>query len=84
MRWFELTIWRTERGQYVAEGVGRSEFDGEEDKVWAEIASTASELIAALHRTGDGGEYLPRTTQYALEDAARVDSDMAAAYVVRI
>lgn len=85
MRWFELVIYRTQSDQYVAQGIGRSEFENEEDKVWVEIAGTAAELIAALHRSGgDGDEYLPRTTQYALEDAARVDSNFAAAYVVRL
>lgn len=85
MRWFELVIYRTQSEQYLAQGIGRSDFEDEDDKVWVEIAATAAELISMLHRTGrDGDYYLTRTTQYALEDAARVDSNFAAAYVVRI
>ena len=84
-RWFEVTIFRTDDGRYVVHGVGVSEVNGEEDRHWATVCARPDEVIDALRRDGeDGVRFLPRTSQYALEEAAEVDEGLRGAYVATI
>lgn len=84
LRWFELELYRTDTGRYVARGVGLSDVVGEDDKEWVIVTDDANELVDKLHRRGDAGPYLPRTTQVALSNAAEVDGGIAGAYRTRI
>lgn len=84
-RWFVVTIYRTDDGRYVVHGIGVSNVDGEEDRHWAAVCANADEVIDALRRDGDDGvRFIPRTSQYALEEAADVDEGLRAAYVAKI
>lgn len=84
-RWFELTIYRTDDGRYVAHGTGVSDVVGEDDRHWATVCATPGELIDALRRDGDDGvRYLPKTSQRALEDAALEDDRLSQAYATAI
>lgn len=84
-RWFEVTIFRTDDQRYVVHGVGVSDVAGEEDRHWATVCATADEVIDALRRDGeDGVRFIPRTSQYALEEAADLDAGLRAAYVATI
>ena len=90
LRWFEVTIYRTANdgpgaARYVVHGVGVSDVAGEDDRHWAAVCATAHEVLMALYREGeDGVRFLPRTSQYALEDAAEVDAGLREAYVATI
>lgn len=74
LRWFEVDIYRTQAGNYVVSGRGRSICEGERDRNWAYTVDTAEELIEVLYRTDrDGIRYLTRTVRDALESAADRD-----------
>lgn len=49
-RWFELTLYRTRAGKYIAAGVGRSDVEGETDRYWARVASDPEDLVHVLER----------------------------------
>lgn len=84
-RWFVVTIYRTDDGRYVVHGVGVSDVEGEEDRHWATVCNAPDDVIEALRRDGaDGVRFLPRTSQYALEEAADQDEGLRDAYVVAI
>lgn len=89
-RWFVVTIYRTVNDEpgaarYVVHGVGVSDVEGEEDRHWAVACANADEVIEALRRDGaDGVRFLPRTSQYALEEATQLDDGLRGAYVATI
>lgn len=49
-RWFELTIYRTDKDTYVVHGVGKSTRPGENDRSWAHHSKTAADVISTLER----------------------------------
>ena len=84
-RWVVVTIYRTDDGRYVVHGVGVSDVDGEEDRHWATVCNAPDDVIEALRRDGaDGVRFLPRTSQYALEEAVELDAGLRDAYVATI
>lgn len=82
LRWFEVSIFSTERGRYVVAGVGRTIVPGEADRPWVNSVDTADEVVRRLMRVDHHGErYLTRTSVTALSRAALVDPSFAEALV---
>lgn len=87
LRWIEVAIFRTDAGQYVVAGVGRSSVYGEADRRWAYIEDTPADVIRRLERYEKGDEstrYLTRTASSALAQAADVDEGIKHAFTVRV
>lgn len=54
----------------------------EQTRHWAVIADTAEDVIGNLYRRDSGLKYLPRMSVSVLEQASRLDTDMAEAFYV--
>ena len=80
IRWFEVTIYKTEAGEYVIHTRGCTVVEGEE--TWHRVVSTTSsfaviELLTVDHK---GESYIPRDSIFALAQAAQWDDDLRARY----
>lgn len=47
-RWTVLKLYKTESGKYVAEQIGRTNWDGEHDRFSATVCETENDVIEAL------------------------------------
>jgi hypothetical protein len=45
-RWTLLKLWRTEAGKFVAQRIGRTQWQGEHDRYSAAVCDTEAEVIA--------------------------------------
>lgn len=80
VRWFEITIYKTEDGEYVLHTRGCTDVPGEQ--TWYRVVRTTSsyaviELLTVDHR---GESYIPRDSLFALAKAAQWDDELRARY----
>jgi hypothetical protein len=47
-RWSEFTIWLTNHGEFVLQGVGKSRVPGEEDRAWVVISQDPVDVLDAI------------------------------------
>ncbi len=76
-RWCELTLYKTDKGQYVVYEVYKTAWQGESNRYTATICDTPKEVYNAL--LGDYGGDGPILTDLAkdlLEQAGLVDKDL--------
>lgn len=79
-RWAEVTLYRTEAGNYIVAGVGRSQRPGETDRHWAHSSGTPEGAIEALYLyDADEVKYMPNFAKRALAEAAREDEAIRSA-----
>lgn len=79
LRWIEIDIYRTVAGKYVAEIIGCSDVDGEQDFITTHEANQPQQLIEQMTYKGR----LSRPSQDALEAASNSDAALAAIYRVQ-
>lgn len=79
-RWFQVEIYQTKGGRYVASFFYYTQWQGESDHVTANSFDTASEVIDWLRLKDDDG-LLGEVGQEAVEEAAENDPAFAAAWV---
>jgi hypothetical protein len=72
-RWFEVRIFRTDGGKFVAHTVGRSIVPGETDYSKVIFTDSATDLIDKLTVRGVAEPFLPAPALRALEQAADKD-----------
>lgn len=82
-RWFEVTLYRTEDGRYVAHTVGRSVIPGEIDFARVVSSTSALEIVDMLTVRRQSGSFLPAPSSRALAYAAETDDEIRYAYVNR-
>jgi plasmid replication initiation protein len=70
-RWTEITIFRTKGGRWIAQIVGRTQWQGEHDRHAVKIVETEAELVEALRDEYEG--HLGWLAKEALE-AAGIDT----------
>ena len=79
-RWFEVRIYRTKGGKYVALFYGYTQWQGESDHLTADSFGSVGEVIDWLRlKYADG--LLDEVGQEAVEEAAENDPAFAAAWV---
>lgn len=90
-RWAELRIFRTEGGQYVVAGVGRTIVDGELDRFWARVCKTPDEVVDAIRVTRRDPNthqvqqrFIPHVHRRALEEAIERDDALDDAYALTV
>lgn len=94
-RWSEVTIYRTEAGKYVVEGVGRTNVrtgdlvDGivaeadEEPFFWAHVCDEADGVVQSLYLYDDTStRYMTKVARRALRAASKLDPDLRSAFAV--
>lgn len=81
-RWTEVNVYRTDRGQWVTEIVGRTTLHGEHDRFQVTVCSTPVEVRESLKHPRS--EYLTETALEALERAAENDAALETAATERI
>ena len=82
-RWAEISIYKTEAGQYVVAGVGRSVIEGETSRCWAHVIETAPGVVAALYQYDeDSVRYMTRVAKSVLKKASRVDEQIRQAFLI--
>lgn len=80
-RWFELSIYKTEGGNYVIAGAGKTTVSGEDDRCWVKISETAVGAVEALHQYDDDGvRYLTHVARTALEESCLLDEALCAEF----
>lgn len=80
-RWFELHLYRTEGGNYVVAGAGRTKVRGEDDRCWVKVSESAIGAVESLHQVDDDDvRYLTRVAREALDRACQVDDELCQAY----
>lgn len=91
-RWFEVTIYADDDGEYVVHTVGRTELPDERDLGRVERTSSPYDVIelltvrrtSARHGHGDrraSAPYIPRASARALAQAAEFDDGLHDAYL---
>src|SRR4051794_28044646 len=61
-RWIEMSVHRTEGGNFIVSGVGRTTIPGEVERFWAHVCEEPEGVVEALHLYDrDGVRYLTRT-----------------------
>lgn len=79
-RWAEVRIYRSNKGRYITETVGRSALEDEDDRVTIRVVDAADQLRDALKRKDSraGTEWLTNLAVEALEAAGAQDEAIAA------
>ena len=85
-RWFEVRIYKTEGGTYVAAGTGVSLLPTERDRHWAYVCETAQDVVESLYREDPNTNvrFLTNTARDALEEAALADPTFTSAMTEEI
>jgi hypothetical protein len=74
-RWIELALYRTEAGNFVVQGIGRSLREGESDRCWAQVSDEAAGVVERLTLYDDNGvRYMPWVNERLLRTAATLDA----------
>ncbi len=83
-RWTEIRIYRTTKGLYVTEDIGRSIVPNEKDRVSVHVCSTVDDLRVALQRRQDGRVFLRSLAVQAIREAAVKHPELSTAIEERI
>lgn len=83
-RWFEVAIYKTQGGNYIVAGCGKTILAGEIDKSWVQTCESPGGVVERLHMYDhDKTRYIPTTSRKALDAAIAVDDGLREAFAVQ-